>query len=91
MTLPYRRPYYRPDERLQAKREEAPVLRRVAEGVLVHQSEFVQSNAVVVQGRAGVLLIDPGILDSEMACFYAVAALNPAERRKGKTIISVRP
>jgi glyoxylase-like metal-dependent hydrolase (beta-lactamase superfamily II) len=44
------------------------VLRQVAEGVLVHQSEFVQSNAVVVQGRAGVLLIDPGILDSEMAC-----------------------
>jgi glyoxylase-like metal-dependent hydrolase (beta-lactamase superfamily II) len=44
------------------------VLRQVAEGVLVHQSEFVQSNAVVVQGRAGVLLIDPGVLDSEMAC-----------------------
>jgi glyoxylase-like metal-dependent hydrolase (beta-lactamase superfamily II) len=44
------------------------VLRQVADGVLVHQSEFVQSNAVVVQGRAGVLLIDPGILDSEMAC-----------------------
>jgi glyoxylase-like metal-dependent hydrolase (beta-lactamase superfamily II) len=44
------------------------VLRQVAEGVLIHQSEFVQSNAVVVQGRAGVLLIDPGILDSEMAC-----------------------
>jgi glyoxylase-like metal-dependent hydrolase (beta-lactamase superfamily II) len=44
------------------------VLRPVAQGVLVHQSEFVQSNAVVVQGRAGVLLIDPGVLDSEMAC-----------------------
>ena len=43
-------------------------LRQVAEGVLVHQSEFIQSNAVVVQGRAGALLIDPGILDSEMAC-----------------------
>jgi glyoxylase-like metal-dependent hydrolase (beta-lactamase superfamily II) len=42
------------------------VLRQVAEGVLVHESEFMQSNAVVVQGRAGVLLIDPGILDSEM-------------------------
>jgi len=42
------------------------VLRQVAEGVLVHQSEFMQSNAVVVQGGAGVLLIDPGILDSEM-------------------------
>ena len=36
------------------------MLRQVAEGVLVHESEFLQSNAVVVQGRAGVLLIDPG-------------------------------
>jgi glyoxylase-like metal-dependent hydrolase (beta-lactamase superfamily II) len=44
------------------------VLRQVAEGVLVHESEFCQSNAVVVQGRAGVLLIDGGIYGSEMAC-----------------------
>ena len=44
------------------------MLRQVAEGVLIHESEFVQSNAVVVQGRAGVLLIDPGIYGSEMAC-----------------------
>jgi glyoxylase-like metal-dependent hydrolase (beta-lactamase superfamily II) len=44
------------------------VLRQVAEGVLTHQSEFVQSNAVVVHGRAGVLLIDPGVDGSEMAC-----------------------
>jgi glyoxylase-like metal-dependent hydrolase (beta-lactamase superfamily II) len=44
------------------------MLRQVAEGVLIHQSEFCQSNAVVVQGRAGVLLIDPGIQGSEMAC-----------------------
>jgi glyoxylase-like metal-dependent hydrolase (beta-lactamase superfamily II) len=43
------------------------VLRQVAEGVLIHESEFCQSNAVVVHGRAGVLLIDPGILGSEMA------------------------
>ena len=43
------------------------MLRQVAEGVLIHQSEFIQSNAVVVQGRAGVLLIDPGIQGSEMA------------------------
>jgi glyoxylase-like metal-dependent hydrolase (beta-lactamase superfamily II) len=43
------------------------VLRKVAEGVLIHQSEFIQSNAVVVQGRAGVLLIDPGITGDEMA------------------------
>ena len=43
------------------------MLRQVAEGVLIHQSEFCQSNAVVVQGRAGVLLIDPGVLGYEMA------------------------
>jgi hypothetical protein len=44
------------------------VLRQVAEGVLIHQSELLQNNAVVVQGRAGVLLIDPGITGDEMAC-----------------------
>jgi glyoxylase-like metal-dependent hydrolase (beta-lactamase superfamily II) len=44
------------------------VLRQVAEGVLIHESEFCQSNAVVVQGRAGVLLIDPGVQGDEMAC-----------------------
>ena len=43
------------------------MLRQVAEGVLIHQSEFCQSNAVVVHGRAGVLLIDPGVLGDEMA------------------------
>ena len=42
------------------------MLRQVAEGVLIHESEFCESNAVVVQGRIGVLIIDPGILDSEM-------------------------
>ena len=44
------------------------MLRQVAEGVLIHESEFCQSNAVVVQGRAGVLLVDPGVLGYEMAC-----------------------
>ncbi|GAA3133634.1 MBL fold metallo-hydrolase [Planomonospora alba] len=44
------------------------MLRQIAEGVLVHQSGFVQSNAVVVQGRAGVLLIDPGVTGSEIEC-----------------------
>jgi glyoxylase-like metal-dependent hydrolase (beta-lactamase superfamily II) len=42
------------------------MLKQVAEGVLVHESEFIQSNTVVVQGRAGVLLIDPGITRDEM-------------------------
>jgi glyoxylase-like metal-dependent hydrolase (beta-lactamase superfamily II) len=43
------------------------MLKQVAEGVLVHESEFIQSNSVVVKGRAGVLLIDPGITGDEMA------------------------
>ncbi|MBB6550941.1 MBL fold metallo-hydrolase [Nonomuraea rubra] len=44
------------------------MLRQVAEGVLVHESEFVQSNAIVVRGPAGVLLIDPGVTGSELDC-----------------------
>ena len=44
------------------------MLTQVAEGVLVHQSELIQNNAVVVSGRAGALLIDPGITGGEMAC-----------------------
>jgi glyoxylase-like metal-dependent hydrolase (beta-lactamase superfamily II) len=44
------------------------VLRQVAEGVLIHESAFCQSNAVVVRGTAGVLLVDPGVQGHEMAC-----------------------
>jgi len=44
------------------------VLREIAEGVHVHQSAFMQSNAVVVQGAAGVLVVDPGIRGDELAC-----------------------
>ncbi|TCC44904.1 MBL fold metallo-hydrolase [Kribbella capetownensis] len=44
------------------------MLTQVADGVLVHQSELIQNNAVVVQGRDGVLLVDPGITGGEMAC-----------------------
>lgn len=44
------------------------MLTQVAEGVFVHTSEFIQSNSVVVQGTAGVLLIDPGITVNEMSC-----------------------
>ncbi|MET7436795.1 MULTISPECIES: MBL fold metallo-hydrolase [unclassified Streptomyces] len=44
------------------------MLKQVAEGVLVHESEFVRSNAVVVQGRGGVLLIDAGVTGQEMTC-----------------------
>ena len=44
------------------------MLTQVAEGVLVHQSELLENNTVVVQSRAGVLLVDPGIQGSELAC-----------------------
>jgi glyoxylase-like metal-dependent hydrolase (beta-lactamase superfamily II) len=47
------------------------VLTRIAEGVLVHESEFCQSNAVVVQGGSGVLLIDAGVHEDEMACLVS--------------------
>ena len=43
------------------------MLRQVAEGVLIHESDFMQSNSVVVQGGAGVLLIDAGIRGDEIA------------------------
>ncbi|MGD6756228.1 MBL fold metallo-hydrolase [Streptomyces sp. BH105] len=44
------------------------MLQQVADGVLVHQSELLQNNTVVVQGTGGVLLVDPGITGDEMAC-----------------------
>jgi glyoxylase-like metal-dependent hydrolase (beta-lactamase superfamily II) len=44
------------------------MLNQVADMALVHQSELLQNNTVVVQGRAGVLLVDPGITGDEMAC-----------------------
>lgn len=42
------------------------MLRQVADGVWTHESEFLQTNATVVQGNVGVLLIDPGITGDEM-------------------------
>jgi len=43
------------------------MLQQIAEGVYVHESEFLQSNSVVVQGANGVLLIDPGITRDELS------------------------
>jgi glyoxylase-like metal-dependent hydrolase (beta-lactamase superfamily II) len=43
------------------------MLVQVADGVYVHQSEFIRSNSTVVQGQDGVLLVDPGITGTEMA------------------------
>jgi glyoxylase-like metal-dependent hydrolase (beta-lactamase superfamily II) len=36
--------------------------------VFVHESEWCQSNTVVVQGESGVLLIDPGIHADDLSC-----------------------
>lgn len=44
------------------------MLEQVAEGVLVHRSALLRNNTVVVRGRDGVLLVDPGITGGEMAC-----------------------
>jgi glyoxylase-like metal-dependent hydrolase (beta-lactamase superfamily II) len=44
------------------------VLRQIADGVLIHKSELIQNNSAVVQGRDGVLLVDPGITGDEMTC-----------------------
>lgn len=43
------------------------MLTEIADRVLVHESEFIQSNTVVVQGADGVLLVDPGITRAELA------------------------
>jgi glyoxylase-like metal-dependent hydrolase (beta-lactamase superfamily II) len=43
------------------------VLTQIAENVLVRQSEFCQSNTVVVRGPTGVLLVDPGVHGHELA------------------------
>lgn len=42
------------------------MLQQIASDVWVHESEFIQSNTVVAQGRDGVLLIDPGITSGEL-------------------------
>jgi glyoxylase-like metal-dependent hydrolase (beta-lactamase superfamily II) len=52
----------------QATNGRGAVLRQVAEGVLIHQSEFLHTNTVVVQGGTGVLLIDAGVRGDEMVC-----------------------
>lgn len=46
---------------IQVVGQTVPVLVEVGEGVLVRQSQFCQSNAIVVIGCDGVLLIDPGV------------------------------
>ena len=44
------------------------MLTQVAVATHVHTSTFVLSNAVVVEGTAGALLVDPGVTSSEIDC-----------------------
>ena len=39
---------------------------QVADGVWVRQSEWVWSNAIVVRGEGGLILVDPGIDGSDL-------------------------
>ena len=41
-------------------------LNQVADGVWVRQSEWVWTNSIVVRGKAGLILVDPGIHGSEL-------------------------
>lgn len=43
------------------------MLKSVASGVWVRESEFLQSNTTVIDGRDGVLVVDPGITEAELA------------------------
>ena len=42
-------------------------LNEVADGVWVRLSDWVWTNSIVVRGDDGLILVDPGILGSEMA------------------------
>ncbi|MFC0004438.1 MBL fold metallo-hydrolase [Micromonospora siamensis] len=44
------------------------MLSQVTDGVLVHQSVFLETNTTVVQGPTGVLLVDPGLTEHELDC-----------------------
>jgi glyoxylase-like metal-dependent hydrolase (beta-lactamase superfamily II) len=43
------------------------MLNQVADGVWVRQSEWVWSNAIVVRGERGLILVDPGIDGSDLS------------------------
>ena len=58
------------------------MLKQAAEGVLAHESAFIESNAVVVQGEAGVLLIDAGMTGDEMV------AIADDLRRLGQPVVA---
>ena len=43
------------------------MLTQITKNILVNQSEFMRTNAVIVRGHTGVLLVDPGIHGNELA------------------------
>lgn len=43
------------------------MLNQVADGVWVRQSERVWSNAIVVRGQDGLILVDPGIDGADLS------------------------
>ena len=43
------------------------MLNQVADGVWVRQSDWVWSNAIVVRGDGGLVLVDPGIDGSDLS------------------------
>ncbi|WP_369054345.1 MBL fold metallo-hydrolase [Kineococcus terrestris] len=44
------------------------MLTEVADGVLVHRSELLRNNIVVVRGPSGALVVDPGVTNGELRC-----------------------
>lgn len=42
------------------------MLKKITDGVWVHESECLMSNSVAAQGKDGVLLVDPGLTTDEM-------------------------
>ena len=44
------------------------MLTPVADGVFVHRSELLRNLTVVVHGRAGAPVVDPGITATKLAC-----------------------
>lgn len=44
------------------------MLTPVAEGVFIHRSELLRNNTVVVEGDAGVLVVDAGVTGDELEC-----------------------
>jgi glyoxylase-like metal-dependent hydrolase (beta-lactamase superfamily II) len=43
------------------------MLTEIADGVFVHQAECIATNGVVVRGLEGVLVVDPGLTETELA------------------------